>query len=221
MIPAAPRQVLLLLSAVALAGALSACGHRGSGVSTTEQRELAAFDRVQTSGSVGLVLHVSPDAKATAVAVTGDHDLVPTLLTEVKEGVLHVRFDSDKDANLPLEVSATTSSLRGVHISGAAHARIDGLRGGRFELEVSGAGHVTLAGAVDELRLELSGAADVEAKDLRAERATLRLSGAGKVRVYATRELDARVSGAAQVTFLGKPATVRRDIHGLGSINPG
>jgi hypothetical protein len=45
------------------------------------------------------------------------------------------------------------------------------------------------------------------------------VTGAGHVNVYATRRLDATVSGVGQITYDGDPPEVNRKVSGIGSIN--
>src|SRR5260221_13662487 len=78
----APLALMLLLL-------LSACIHgvRGSGVRKTEQRDLPAFNAIDTSGAFEVEVVCQ---KPASFEIEADDNIVPLVQTEVRGGVLHV-----------------------------------------------------------------------------------------------------------------------------------
>ena len=70
-----------------------------------------------------------------------------------------------------------------------------------------------------QLEVSLAGAGLIDAEALRARSVRASCSGAGSISVYATESLDATVSGVGVVNYAGNPATVNRNVSGLGKVN--
>jgi len=82
---------------------------------------------------------------------------------------------------------------------------------------VEGAAAGNLSGRVDDLTIDIQGAGILSAGDLRAKRAKVSVEGAGQVTVNASDELDADVSGAGIIWYVGAPK-LKSNVDGLGWI---
>jgi hypothetical protein len=209
----ATSKPLLLLAAVGLC----ACSTVGNGVAHAETREVGEFDEIDSGGIVDVVVRIGD---ATRVEVRGDQNVVPLVVTAVEDGRLEIRTKKSLIPDLDLVVDITTPALRELDLSGAGSADVRGLDGGEFELGLSGAGRVALAGRVDRFEADVSGAADLDAAALEAGVVRIDLSGAGDADVTARETLDAEVSGAGSIRYGGDPKTVTKDVSGAGSIAP-
>ena len=105
-----------------------------------------------------------------------------------------------------------------VRISGAGSVRLDRVKVGALEFNVSGSGTGTMAGSADELQVRISGRGTYLGENLAAQVANVTVSGAGEVKIWAVKELTAAVSGVATVDFWGS-ATVHRTNSGLTTWN--
>jgi len=207
------RVALMAVSALAL----TAChAHRltESGITRTEARAVPAFHAVKVGGAVALSVRVVP-GQAQKVSVSGDSNFLPHVHTQVQGGVLQVDTDDGlHDIHADIQVPALTA----LTLSGAVRAAVHQVAGDTFALELSGASQVTLDGGVRALSVNLSGAGTVRAFTLRAEDVTAQLSGVGHVEVFASKSLNATISGAGKVIYDGHPAKVTQALTGVGSI---
>lgn len=110
----------------------------------------------------------------------------------------------------------TTRSLR-IAASGGSALTIDELRANTLRVEGSGALKADLAGRVDDEHVSISGAGSYHAERLRATDATVSVSGVAKVIVHAERKLNASISGAGLIEYLGDPEVVE-EISGIGRV---
>jgi hypothetical protein len=205
---------LLLLGA---AVGLCACSTVGNGVPVTETREVGEFEEIDVGGIFDVVVHVGAP---TRVEVKGDQNIVPLVVTKISGGRLEIGTTKSIAPNVDLVIDIGTPALRELDLSGAGSAAVSGLDGGEFELDLSGAGKVVLAGRVEQLDAEVSGAGDLDAAALDAGIVRIDLSGAGDADVTARELLDAEVSGAGSIRYGGQPKDVKKDVSGVGSIEP-
>jgi hypothetical protein len=87
-----------------------------------------------------------------------------------------------------------------------------------LDLTASGNVQVEIAGTVDSQTVSVSDTAHYTASDLNSRLASVSASGASQVTVNVTESLDAHVSGAARIGYIGDPA-VTQDISGVGSLS--
>lgn len=69
------------------------------------------------------------------------------------------------------------------------------------------------------MRVEISGSGQLSAKDLSTRTTRLDVSGSAEATIRASQEVDATVSGASEVTVLGKPTVVQKLISGVSVIH--
>ena len=163
-----------MLSSLALSLAAGA-----KGPSKTEDRDVAEFDAVSVESGV----HASIAIGGRAVEVTAAADVLQRLVTEVKKGVLHLRFERRSgwmhfghDGEVTVKVR--TPHLRAVSASGGAHADVTATTEGRVQLDASGGGNVNVASApAHELKVDASGGATIAVGGIDAEQVTASGSG--------------------------------------------
>jgi hypothetical protein len=211
---------------------------KGSGTVVTEPREVSGFAAIDLRG-VG-VLRVTQDTTET-LTVRTDDNLLPLITTEVRDGTLRIAIDTREHRHgidpteLTYDVSLT--SLQALSVSGAARVESASLATEDLRLEVSGFAHVTLDGlqatslhvassggsafvvngAVDAQEVVVDGAADYRARELTSRTATVRINGAGHVVVRVVESLDAEITGAGTVEYIGQPAVVQH-VSGVGVV---
>jgi hypothetical protein len=210
--------VVALGAALGLEGCIVGTEKEGSGVEASESREVDSFSRISLSGAADVVVTVG---EAQAVTVRGDDNLLGDVKTEVDDGRLKISEDGQLDPKVGITVEITVPDLEEVDVSGAGDVTVEGLRGEVFRVDVSGAGNVEASGRVDRVEAEISGAGDVRLTELVARDATADISGAGSIRLHATESLTASVSGAGSVVYTGDPAKVETDVSGAGQVEPG
>jgi hypothetical protein len=204
-----------ILLVLALVGCPS--GLRGSGTVKTERREVPAFTGLEVGGFFEVEVTAG---KPQSVELSGDDNILPLVTTEVRSGVLVVSTRERVLPRQPLKLVVSVSKLTQLGISGAGSARASGIDAVDFKFRLSGAASATVSGAVKTLYAGISGAGGLHASDLRAEAVEVRISGAASAEVHATRSLTARISGAGHVRYRGKPAEVKPEVSGVGSVTP-
>lgn len=212
---------------LALLLAMTGCGYHGfggknnvtgSGVVKTEKRNIGAFTAVEVSGAYEVEIIAQ---KEPSLEIEGDDNLLPFVKTEVKNGTLYISSDRSFSTRKAIRIRATTKEIQGLSTSGASEIKLDGVKSESFVLESSGASKINVAGETKTLEVEMSGASKIDARNFRASRVKVSSSGAGRASVYATEEVNAEVSGAANVTYYGEPKVVNKEVSGAGSVSPG
>ncbi|HEU4655059.1 MAG TPA: head GIN domain-containing protein [Steroidobacteraceae bacterium] len=199
--------------------ALSACKGREEAVEQSETRSLKAFDAIDLKGGAELALEVG---RTQSVKVRATHDTLSHLRTEVRDGTLIVRRDSDdwsfgrsRGLNLTISVPKLTS----VKLEGGNHVVVNGLDGGDIAFEVRGATSIEASGKVESLRIHMQGAGEANFSKLIAENVDVTVEGVGKVSVNAQQKLAATMNGLGAIRYAGHPADVSTRLNGFGSIS--
>jgi hypothetical protein len=201
----------------------------------SEPRPVERFEQVQVSAGIRLVART---ADKQAVEASASEKDLPELVTEVKDGTLHIHWKSKTgwfSSHGGATVTVVGPALRGVEASGGAHAILDDVAGDAVKLEASGGGELEIkrlvgkkldlalsggsrarieGGTVDSAQLEASGGASVRAKALAIHQATLAGSGGSTMELGVDQKLSASLSGGSRATVHGKPQVERRDTSG-------
>ena len=195
---------------------LSACIHgvRGSGVRKTEQRELPAFNSIDTSGAFEVEVVCQ---KPASFEIEADDNILPLVQTEVRDGVLRVTTTKSYSSAGGIKLRIEVPDLASVKSTGAGKFTVSGLKNDQFEIRSTGAATVVAAGQSKSVKISSTGAGKIDAHDLRANDADVSVTGAAGVDVYATDELDVTVSGAGRVTYSGNPK-VSKKVSGAGQV---
>lgn len=187
--------IRLLVFAIAAALVFVACGETGSGTIVTEARDVASFDRIETSGGISVELTVDPNLP-TSVEVSYDDNLIDNVVTDVSGDMLEVKITGSisTSGSGRRVVTIVTQSLVGISSSGGS--------------SVNGTG---ITGAYEA---DASGGANLELRKLEATSVTVDASGGANVNVFATDSVTGEASGGADVSVFGNPATVTVDTSG-------
>jgi hypothetical protein len=222
------RVLMVLAAVVSAAGCSLSIGLptvTGSGVAKEESRKVGAFSVVEVSGVVEATVTLG---KEPALTLSGDDNLVPLIVTEVKGDrlVIRTKEGTNMRTKLPLRAAITATGLTAVEASGAATVKapadgssrfsaqtsgvaqitLGGLAAEELEIDSSGASRVTASGSTRALKVGLSGTSGLDASGLKAETASVNISGASSGTLRASKEVQGDVSGASNLTVLGAPA---------------
>lgn len=210
---------------------------QGNGEVKRETRESAPFESIDVSG--GYEVFIKP-ANYSSLTIEADENLLEHIETYVKSGVLHISSKKNFSRYQKLAIYITAKDLKRIEASGASEISSQGTLQGkdmkldfsgavearleinaeRLEGDFSGACEVKLRGNANRADFETSGAVEIDAEKFRTKTCRLDMSGAGQAVVFATEELNVKVSGAAQVRYKGNPGSVKQDISGAASIKP-
>jgi hypothetical protein len=195
----------------------NARSERGSGVAASQARTVEAFTRIHAEGASVIDVEVR-EGLAHSVEVRTDDNLLGSIRTDVVGGVLEIAPEGTFVSTQDLHVKVTAPRLAGIHLEGAntLTLAIDGQS--PLDIRTEGAGRVKATGRLDALTMRSEGAGSIDAASLVARSVDVRLEGAGRASVHATEKLKARIEGAGIVRYAGNPATVDKDIGGIGHI---
>lgn len=103
-------------------------------------------------------------------------------------------------------------------VSGASKVTGDVTVSGDVRFDVSGASTAELKGAANDLAAEVSGASSLELSDFPVDNADVELSGASQATVNLDGRLDAELSGASHLLYVGSPTMGDIDTSGGSTI---
>ena len=222
-----------------VSGLLTACnsiiGIHGNGNVLKETRTVSSFKGIEVSGAFDILIR---QGAVEEVVIESDANLLPVIVTEVKENILHIDTKKEVSHVTTMKVYITVKHLSSIDASGAVDIRTDGKLSGqelsldasgatdtklelayqKLKLDCSGASKIRLSGYSNQAKLDLSGASDIFGYDLLVENYDIEISGAGNAQINVTKKLRAEISGAGSIKYKGTPADVDQSVSGAGSI---
>jgi RNA polymerase sigma factor (sigma-70 family) len=211
-----------------------------SGKEVTRELKIADFTALDVSG----IFRVNVSrADGFRVAVTAEEALFPHVKVVKKGGTLHLSLDTQGKSvrtQQPLQVTITMPRLEGVRLSGVSRVAVTGfksdgnfqaslsgasrlqgtLTAGGVKIASSGASRVSLAGSARDAKLSAGGASRLDLARLALQAARVTLTGAARAAVNARAKLDYVLSGAARLTYQGKPTVGKKSTTGVSRASP-
>ncbi|MCX6333357.1 MAG: DUF2807 domain-containing protein [Bacteroidia bacterium] len=211
---------------------------RGNKNVVKKERIVESFTGISTSSAIDVVL---TQGDKMSVVVEADENLHEYIMTEVKDGTLHVytkegvsiRDAEMKKVHVTMKDIYKISSSSAGDVFGQTPVKSDNLKlsassAGDIKLEVyaksldinvSSSGDLTLSGEADMLNADLSSAGDLNAYDLKVREADISASSAGDADIWVTEKLKARASSAGDVNYKGDPKNVDANSSSAGGVN--
>ena len=221
------RLYLILLTTLVLlltAGLVVALQHRGddatvgvqgSGMESTQTRQLPSFTSVDLAGANVVTVHVGDKQ---AVVVHADDNLLQFITTDVRDGQLVIANTGTFTARSPMRVDVTVPKFDAATLSGAGVMTVEAVKAEKFVARLPGTGVLHVSGTVGSLDATLDGTGDLQLQNLISRDATVAVAGSGRLQVNATGTLDASVSGSGAIFYAGSPTNVTRSVTGSGAI---
>lgn len=208
------------------------------GAQERDVRELSGFHSVAIGGGLDLFLS---RGETFVVEVETDED-PSEIITEVRDGTLHVRRDrpwfdwfGDSDEG---EVYVTMPTLQALTASGGSDVTVEGSFAGdalritasggsdveldaavdRVEVQASGGSDVRLTGSARSARLQSSGGSDLDAGRFTADEANVESSGGSDVSIGVRNSISGHASGGSDITYTGQPGSVNVEASGGGDV---
>ena len=224
--------ILMLGTAVATSacdsGLMTLGSIRGSGDLKTQEYGLADFSGLEIGNAFVVTVTQSGTAKSDtySVTITADDNILDLIDVEKIGQTLIIDLDSTtRVSDVTLRANITMPALGALKASGATRATISGfsskdalaleasgasaiagvITAGVVGIDVSGASKIELAGTATEIVAEVSGASHLLLADFLVTHAKVDVSGASDASVNLTGRLDADVSGASRLRYLGDP----------------
>ena len=192
-----------------------------SGKDTTnvaeESRDVSGFDEVELRGLGSLSIEQTGSESLTVEAEEG---VLPKLTTEVVNDRLIIgpKPGTAIRTTEPISYKLTVEALDALEVSGSGDVEAEGIDTDRLSVTIGGAGNVEVGGEADEQEINISGTGAYRAEDLESREAKISVAGAGSAIVNASEGLDADVSGAGSVEYVGDP-TVEQNVSEAGRVS--
>ena len=207
--------MILLLAAPLAAGCMLHHSEVvGSGQRQREKREVAAFSSISTEGVYQIEV---VSQQGLSLEIEGDDNILPLIKTEVSNGVLRIKSSRGFSVNRPVVVKIGTPNIEAISASGAGSIQVSDLKNDKFEIDSNGAPSIKVSGETGTLNIEANGAGKIDAHRLRATKGTVEANGVAKIEVFASEELNVKVSGPASVIYSGDPK-LNKTVNGPGSV---
>ncbi|MCJ7695053.1 MAG: DUF2807 domain-containing protein [Anaerolineaceae bacterium] len=239
---------LTIISIIILALTLSACNIqigpfstvRGSGIVTSEERQVSAIEKVVFNGLGDLIITQGTEEK---LSIEAEENILPKITSEMKGNTLELGYEARnwQTQIIPTKkivFRLTVIDLSALTINGAVTLTSDGLSTSSFDLSINGTGEldfsefnatelkvvisggaaVTFSGNVQKQTVVINGAGNYDAGELQSSVTDIKFNGAGDSTVWATEKLDISITGAGGVRYYGDPH-VSQNIQGLGNVS--
>jgi hypothetical protein len=204
-----------------------------------EERNVPVFKEISLGISGDLYFTLGSPQK---VEVEADEAVLGKLLTEVKDGVLKIRFENwNMSSNKPVTIWVTVPEVTGLYISGSGKIIAEGnvstdnislkisgsgkltlsdLKAGSIEAAISGSGDINLTGYGEKMEIAISGSGNIFGENFSVTGCEIAISGSGGCRIDATGKLEARVSGSGDIYYFSAPQ-IDASVSGSGKIRKG
>ena len=181
----------------------------------TESRVLQSYKGIDATGAYQIEVTCQ---KSAVFEIEADDNILPLIRTEVRDGTLYVSSEKSYNSSRPVTLRITLPDLTRVRTHGAGKVNIAEVSNDSLEIQSTGAADIEAAGKTKKVELESTGAGKIDTSNLRAEKASVVVTGAASVDVFASEQLDVKVSGAGHVTYSGDPKVVNKSVSGIGSV---
>jgi hypothetical protein len=208
----------------------------GSGNLETEEYAFANFTRVEISSAFVFEIGYSDSY---SIDVTADDNLIDYVQVSQDGETLKIRIGAAPSFRLvTLRASVTMPRLNGLTVSGASRgtvsdftpteglnitvsgaSRVEGdFTAGDIGFDVSGASTVRLEGSADDMVAVVSGASTFNLGDFTVNNADVNVSGASTGTINLDGRLDANVSGASTLLYIGDPVMGTINVSGASTL---
>ena len=167
----------------------------------------------------GIDLHIDKDLTAEiTVASLSELELHGSSDADVKGKVSGNRFQLAITGTGDVDIEDVQVGEFKTRTSGAGNLHINKAVVNSFSSQISGVGDVEIdEGRCGKAEYKVSGAGSISSFGFRSEHVTAKVSGTGDMDLYATKTLDARVSGAGTIRYKGSPV-VKSESSGVGEV---
>ena len=201
-----------------------------------KDRNAGHFTGIRVSSGIDVYLK---QTGSESITVEADENLHEYILTEIRDGVLHVYSDANiREAEMK-RVYVTMKDIRSLKTSSAGdligespvtadELELSASSAGDIKLElkaetvnidISSSGDMTLSGEADMMEASLSSAGDLNAYGLSVREADVSVSSAGDADITVTEKLKARASSAGDINYRGDPKYIDAHSSSAGGIH--
>ncbi|HVF00321.1 MAG TPA: head GIN domain-containing protein [Rubrobacteraceae bacterium] len=184
---------------------------------TSESRDVSGFDEVELRGVGNLSIN---QTGSEFLMVEAQEGVLPKIKTEVVNNrlVLGPERKATIQTTQPINYTLTVKNLKALKVSGSGDVQAQGISTDELTVTISGTADVKISGEADSQGIDMSGTGDYQAEDLESKEVKVDVGRTGSAIVNVSEELDAKVSGAGSVEYVGDP-TVQQDVSETGEVS--
>lgn len=212
---------------------------KGSGVNTSKEINLSAFNQIEISAPLELEVTYGYTHQIT---LSGDEKFLSLITVNVENNKLTIKTSrknvsfNDVRAKVTMPGAVKSLTLAGFNsaelnvptdenkftgsIAGMGNVKISKAKSNQININVAGMASVEVEGKAKNVSICNSGMGLVNFEHAMAENVECHNSGVGLIIVNATESLLARVSGIGGVVYGGNPKKVDKNVSGLGTVKP-
>jgi hypothetical protein len=208
----------------------------GSGNLETEEYAFANFTRVEISSAFEFEIKQS---SSYSINVTADDNVIDYVQVSQDGQTLRIRLGTVPSLRLvTLRASVAIPQLHGLTVSGASRgtvsdfssseglnitvsgaSRVTGdITAGDVKFDISGASTIQLEGSANDMVASVSGASRFNLGDFTVNNANVNFSGASSGTANLNGRLDANISGASTLLYIGEPIMGTINISGASTL---
>ncbi|HEX2975979.1 MAG TPA: head GIN domain-containing protein [Bacteroidales bacterium] len=211
---------------------------RGNHNVVKKDRNVGSFTGIKVSSGIDVFLK---QGNSESLSIEADENLHEYIITEVRDGVLHI-YTKSKINIRDAEMKRAYVSMKDIYsiqttsagdITGETPIKAQKLRlstssagdiklevnADEIEIDISSAGDIKVSGSADKLEADLSSAGNLDAYDLRVREADISVSSAGDADINVSERITARASSAGNINYKGNPKYVDSHSSSAGGIH--
>lgn len=191
----------------------------GSGNVKTEVRNISGFDKILNKSSVNVFITKGNEF---SVKVEADDNLIPYIITEVKNQSLSIRIDNDVNirSSKNMNVYLTLPEVKEVAVLGSGDiSSNDRFAGSAIEVSVKGSGNIRFAFDGDKADISIKGSGEIKF-DGNIAHSILGIYGSGNLTMQ-TQGSDASCSirGSGNINLSGTTKAIDVVVQGSGDVD--
>ena len=229
----------ILIIALLANGLLVGCGGilTGSGNLKTEEYSFSDFNKVEISSAFNFEISKS---SSYSVSVTADDNIIEKVRVTKEGDILKIGLQPFiRLGSVTLRANVVMPQLHGLDVSGASRgtvsefssiedidikvsgaSRVTGdITGGDAEFDISGASSIQLEGSATNIVADVSGASSFDLSSFKVNNANIDISGASTGTVNLSGRLDADLSGASKLSYIGEPTMGNVNTSGASTLS--
>ena len=193
---------------------------KGSGVASTQRRDVGTFVGVGLAAPFAVVLRA---ASREAIEIVADDNILPLVQTQLKgsgnERSLQIDLPRDTrvEPRTPIVITVDYVRLQDLAIGGSGKIDLAGLDAERLSVAIGGSGTFRADGRARTLSVSIGGSGRCDAERLVAADVSVSIGGSGDARVRAETALSASIAGSGDLYHAGA-AVPQAAIVGSGRI---
>ena len=177
------RTFLCKIVLVAIIGfSLVACEYEKLGEVVVEERTATGFVEIASKSSVDVNLYTGKDYK---VIVKADEKNLNKIVTEVRDGILHIEGKGIIRAK-GLTVDVYMPKLKAIAVTGSGDVKVN-------------------SGIASNLEIKISGSGDIDTRNYQVEDINITSTGSGDSKIWVTETLTGKLSGSGDILYKGNP----------------